>query len=168
MAKARLGEESNMDMDKSLSGVIGLVFAMVMIGFIAGMAKAASLFSVSNLVINPTTAPLGQAVVISCTVTNTGSQAGSYTVKLSGDFIAEQTVSLNPGESTIVSFSVTPIIAKIYSILVDGLSGSFEITSVIPTIYTCPICGATFATYDELYQHFITEHPSTPIEIIWE
>jgi len=35
------------------------------------------------------------------------------------------------------------------------------------TPYQCPICGAQFATYDELYQHFTTEHPSEPIDIIW-
>lgn len=34
--------------------------------------------------------------------------------------------------------------------------------------YTCPICEEKFFTYEELYQHFITAHPSTPIEIIWE
>ena len=34
--------------------------------------------------------------------------------------------------------------------------------------YVCPICGARFATYEELYQHFITEHPAEPIDIIWE
>jgi hypothetical protein len=34
--------------------------------------------------------------------------------------------------------------------------------------YTCPICGLKFFTYDELYTHFITEHPAEPIEIIWE
>ncbi len=34
--------------------------------------------------------------------------------------------------------------------------------------YVCPICGAHFATYDELYSHFTTEHPAEPIEIIWE
>lgn len=38
-----------------------------------------------------------------------------------------------------------------------------------PTLaYTCPICGEKFVTYDELYSHFITEHPSEPIDIIWE
>lgn len=38
-----------------------------------------------------------------------------------------------------------------------------------PTLaYACPICGAPFATYDELYQHFITEHPAEDITIIWE
>ena len=34
--------------------------------------------------------------------------------------------------------------------------------------YVCPICGERFATYDELYSHFTTEHPAEPIEIIWE
>ena len=34
--------------------------------------------------------------------------------------------------------------------------------------YTCPICGVQFYIYDELYQHFTTEHPAEPIDIIWE
>lgn len=34
--------------------------------------------------------------------------------------------------------------------------------------YTCPIDGLKFFTYDELYQHFTTEHPAEPIDIIWE
>ncbi len=34
--------------------------------------------------------------------------------------------------------------------------------------YTCPICGAQFFTYDELYSHFVAEHPAEDITIIWE
>jgi hypothetical protein len=34
--------------------------------------------------------------------------------------------------------------------------------------YQCPICGQKFMTYDQLYQHFTTEHPAEPINIIWE
>lgn len=34
--------------------------------------------------------------------------------------------------------------------------------------YECPICGQKFTTYELLYSHFTTEHPSEPIEIIWE
>ena len=35
--------------------------------------------------------------------------------------------------------------------------------------YCCPIePDVCFFTYDELYQHFITVHPSDPIDIIWE
>ncbi len=33
--------------------------------------------------------------------------------------------------------------------------------------YVCPIDGARFATYEELYRHFAT-HPTMPIEIMWE
>jgi len=34
--------------------------------------------------------------------------------------------------------------------------------------YVCPIDGLEFATYDELYQHFITAHPTEPIDITWQ
>lgn len=37
-----------------------------------------------------------------------------------------------------------------------------------PTVYTCPICGATFSSIPELETHFESEHPSEPIDIIWE
>lgn len=33
--------------------------------------------------------------------------------------------------------------------------------------YACPICGARFMTYDELYSHFVESHPAEPIEIWW-
>lgn len=87
-------------------------------------------FKVSNLVISPTEVNPGQLVTISCTVANIGSQAGSYTVHLGGDFVAEQTVTLEPGESKTISFEVTPTVAKTYSVSVDGLSGSFVATTV--------------------------------------
>ncbi len=34
--------------------------------------------------------------------------------------------------------------------------------------YICPICGAQFFTYDELYSHFVESHPAEDITIIWE
>lgn len=39
--------------------------------------------------------------------------------------MAEQSVTLNPGESKVVSFEATPREAKVYQVSVDGLSGSF-------------------------------------------
>ncbi len=86
-------------------------------------------FKVSNLVISPTEVNPGQVVMISCLVTNTGNKAGDYTVNLGGDFVAEQTVTLQPGESTSVSFEVSPAVAKTYSVSVDGLSGTFKATT---------------------------------------
>ncbi|GAI67982.1 unnamed protein product, partial [marine sediment metagenome] len=56
-------------------------------------------FRVSNLVISPTEVNPGQTITITCTVTNIGAEAGSYTVKMRGDFMAEQSVTLQPGES---------------------------------------------------------------------
>lgn len=87
-------------------------------------------FKVSDLVISPQEVTPGQVVTLSCTVTNTGTEAGDYTLKLGGDFTAAQTVTLEPGESTTVSFTVTPDRVKTYSVTVDGLSGSFRATEM--------------------------------------
>lgn len=87
-------------------------------------------FKVSDLVISPAEVNPGQVVTISCIVTNIGAEAGSYTVRLGGDFMAEQTVTLQPGESKNVSFEVTPTVAKTYAVSVDGLTGSFRATTV--------------------------------------
>lgn len=85
-------------------------------------------FSVSNLVIEPTEVNPGQPVTISCTVTNIGGETGNYTVHLGGDFMAEKTVSLEPGRSAVVSFEVTPAEAKTFHVSVNGLAGSFIAT----------------------------------------
>lgn len=87
-------------------------------------------FRVSDLVISPTEVNPGQIVTISCTVTNIGAETGSYTITLGGDFMAEQSVSLAPGESRTVTFTVTPTVAKSYSVTVNGLAGSFVATEV--------------------------------------
>ncbi len=87
-------------------------------------------FSVSNLVISPTEVNPGQPVTITCTAANIGAAAGDYTVVLGGDFMAEKTVSLEPGQSEAVSFEVTPAEAKTFQVSVDGLTGSFVATEV--------------------------------------
>ncbi|GAH68197.1 unnamed protein product, partial [marine sediment metagenome] len=85
-------------------------------------------FTVTDLVISPAEVNPGQVVTISCLVTNIDTKAGSYTVKLRGDFMAEKSVPLQPGESKTVSFAVTPTVAKTYSVSVDGLTGTFMST----------------------------------------
>ena len=85
-------------------------------------------FKVSSLIISPTEVNPGQPVTITCTATNTGTEAGDYTVVLGGDFVAEKTVSLEPGQSAGVSFEVTPAEAKTFHVSVNGLTGSFVAT----------------------------------------
>ena len=86
-------------------------------------------FEVSNLVISPTEVQVGNPVDISCTITNIGTESGSTTINLGGDFVATKSVTLGPGESQVVSFDVTPAVAKTYHVSVDGLSGSFVATT---------------------------------------
>lgn len=87
-------------------------------------------FRVSKPVIFPAEVQVGYPVTISCLVTNIGSEAGDYTVKMRGDFVAERSVTLQPGESKPVSFEVTPTEAKSYSVSVNGLTGTFKAVTV--------------------------------------
>jgi len=54
--------------------------------------------------------------------------------------------------------------------LVAMTIGMSVISSYTPqvTYYTCPICGAQFTSEADLISHFEAEHPSEPIDIIWE
>ena len=83
-------------------------------------------FRVSDLVISPSEVEVGQPVTISCNITNVDTEAGDYTLKMGGDFMAEKTITLAPDESQIVSFEVTPAVTKDYSVTVDGLTGTFR------------------------------------------
>ena len=87
-------------------------------------------FKVSDLVISPSEVYPGQSLNVSCLVTNIGSETGSYTLKLGGDFMAEYVVTLAPGASQSISFEITPTAAGIYNVTVDGLSGTFKATEV--------------------------------------
>jgi len=121
--------------NKNKALVIGGTAVVAALGIWALTRKAEAVppgaeFKVSNLIISPEEVNPGQTVTIYCTVANIGGETGSYTVHLGGDFVAQQTVTLGPGESKVVSFTVTPTVAKTYSVSVDGLTGSFIATTV--------------------------------------
>lgn len=88
-------------------------------------------FKVSDLVISPKEVQVGSPVDISCTVENIGSESGSKAIecKIGGEVVATKEVTLSPGESEVVSFEVTPAVAKTYTVSVDGLYGSFKATT---------------------------------------
>ncbi|MBA7646236.1 hypothetical protein ES703_53998 [subsurface metagenome] len=46
----------------------------------------------------------------------------------------------------------------------------YAVAQAAPQVYTCPYCGATFDTYEELVAHVQSEHPGEriPIHIIWQ
>lgn len=72
--------------------------------------------------------------------------------------MAEQSVTLQPGESKAVSFEATPHEVRTYHVAVDGLSGSFTVVEA-PILYPCAYCPEKFATLDELEAHQRAAHP---------
>ena len=62
-----------------------------------------------------------------------------------------------------------PVMMGCMAALIGLAAAAGAVQAYTPSLeYVCPICGARFATYEELYEHFTSEHPSEPIEIIWE
>lgn len=75
----------------------------------------------------------------------------------------KKTVTLNPSESEIVTFEWVPSEARIYQVLVDGLTGSFMAIEAPPVyLAPCVYCGATFSTEAELIAHMNANHPGMP------
>ena len=89
-------------------------------------------FSVSNLSIQPAEVQPNDVVNITLSVANTGGTEGSYSValKINGVKEAEKSVTIAPGSSQSVSFSVTKEEAGSYSVNVNGLSGSFTVIAL--------------------------------------
>ncbi|MFD1646028.1 beta strand repeat-containing protein [Haloarchaeobius litoreus] len=75
---------------------------------IVGEAAAPAAFEVSDLSA-PGTATVGDEVTATATVANTGGEEGTTTVEFTfgGDVVDSQEVTLAPGESTTVEFSIT-------------------------------------------------------------
>lgn len=66
-------------------------------------------------------------------------------------------------EKTIMTMMMVMIMMVLLSQVVVGM------TPTPPTAdFICPIDGEAFYTYEELYAHFTTAHPTEPIDIIWD
>ena len=120
---------------KKIAIALGIGGGIIGIIVLATKAKAAppippAEISLGDLTVNPPAVNPGGRVTISVIVTNIGGMKGSYEVILGGDFMAAKTVTLEPGESRMVSFEVTPTELGVYSVSVDGLTGSFSVVEV--------------------------------------
>ena len=114
--------------DKIGIGVGATAAAIVGIIALTKQAHAVPEVKLSNLTINPNPCNPNQQITIAITARNDFDVSLSRTIYLGGDFMAEQNVSLDAGESKVVSFIVTPTVAKTFHVSVDGLSGSFVCT----------------------------------------
>ncbi len=90
-------------------------------------------FEVTNLVINPTEAEIGEAVTISADVTNFSDEAATYVATLWIDSTIEagQGITMEAGETESVVFTVTRAAEGSYEVRLDRLIGSFNISEVV-------------------------------------
>ncbi|MBA7505060.1 hypothetical protein ES706_03723 [subsurface metagenome] len=86
---------------------------------------------VENLEITPEVVYPGEEVTISVDVANVGTVWGGYTVelKIEGEVVDSETVTLDPGEAKRASFTVYREAEGTYVVQVDGLAGSFEVVA---------------------------------------
>ena len=88
-------------------------------------------FAVSRLLVTPSTVEGGGVVRITATVSNSGDLEGTYSVelKVDGQVVETQEVTLGGGESTEVSFTTTSFVIGRHTVSVSGRSGSFTVAA---------------------------------------
>ena len=106
----------------------------------------APFFRVSNLVVQPAKVAAGEKIIASIITTNIGSIAGTYKLelKLDGAVIDNVSVSLEPGESRIVSFNFVVKDTGIHQVEIAGLKDKVTVTETsnlwrIILVGVCPI-----------------------------
>lgn len=99
---------------------------------LAGTTPAS--FSVSDLLITPEVAGIGDEVSISVLVSNSGYLTGSYEVNLKiGDAVVDtKRVRVGGLASKTVTFTVARDAVGVYTVDVNGLSGTFEVSEAPP------------------------------------
>ncbi len=112
---------------------------MINVGGLTGKCKvekpkAPVAFSMSNLIISPAELDIGESVIISVTIANTGDLSGTHEVslKIDGVQIETRSVTLSGGESQEIAFTTSEGTAGTYSVNIDGLFGSFVVKEEAP------------------------------------
>jgi len=100
-----------------------------------------AVFIISALSITPQEVNIGDEVTISALVTNTGNLEGirRVTLEINNQVVEIQEVNLASGASEIVIFKISENAANIYSVNINGLSGSFVVKpATIPEAESAP------------------------------
>ncbi|MFC1950471.1 hypothetical protein ACFLWD_02270 [Chloroflexota bacterium] len=96
---------------------------------------APAAFASSSLSVSPPEVDIGKMVTVSILLSNTGEEEGSYTItfKINGVVEATREITLAGGASETVTHTTSKNEAGIYSVDVDGLTGSFTVKEVVVT-----------------------------------
>ena len=104
-------------------------YGAIKVGRLYVFQPGAAYFTSSGLTIDPGSVRVGDTVTITVECCNEGSRAGSHTVtlKVDGEVEDEKTVTLDPDDTTTVSFEVSATEEGSHSVDVSGLTGSYEV-----------------------------------------
>lgn len=104
------------------------IFALI--AHIALPPPMTTAFTTSSLDILPTEVSVGEPVTISVLVTNTGQESGSGIVALRVDEVETESweITLDAGNSEMVTFTISQERVGPHFVEVNGLSGSFSVT----------------------------------------
>jgi S-layer protein (TIGR01567 family) len=91
-------------------------------------------FSYTNLQVTPLVASSGEDITVTVNVENTGTEAGDTDVELlvNGTTVSTQSVSLNAGEETTVTFTIAEEEAGTYEAQVGSSTATFEVEKSTP------------------------------------
>jgi competence protein ComEC len=89
-----------------------------------------AIFDLNNLSISPHEVKAGELVTISVDVANLGNSSGNYTaiLKINSSQVETKAVTLNAGESKVVSFTVVKEFTGTYMVELGGLAGTFTVS----------------------------------------
>lgn len=124
-----------LESERSVAAELGTMTARIAhLTLFAILAKLQAVFEVSDLAITPTEVAEGESVTITIKVTNSGGATDKYALKLKIDDIvkAVREITLDPGVSQIISFTVEGAKPGEYKVEVEGLSGGFTVVTPSP------------------------------------
>jgi len=103
-------------------------------GALAATVSKPAEFTVTDLTIQPLEAGLGEPILISANITNSGDEEGSYSANLTINNVPKenQVILLSGGNSSIVEFTDVENAEGTYFVEIGGLNGTFTITNVPP------------------------------------
>jgi hypothetical protein len=119
-----------------------LIIGLVLVGITAipqaieaGTPGNEAIFEISNLVISPAEADTGQSITISATIRETNNISGIYegTLRIDGAVEETKALTVGPEVTTKITFTVSKNEAGVYSVNLDGLTGSFTVTGETTT-----------------------------------
>ncbi|RJS83944.1 hypothetical protein CW702_03140 [Candidatus Bathyarchaeota archaeon] len=117
--------------------IVILLVAVIAIGGAAGYyltlpPPEPGKLAFSDLSISPTAVEAGHLVTITVVVKNVGGSSITETVPLliNGEVEDSQEVTLDPEESTTLTFTVNKTEVGTYTVVIGGLSGSFDVISL--------------------------------------